>query len=70
MGALYCWRHELASSRARDAKWRPSGRRPEETCTTIGQPRRLVNVLMPLPSAGDAYYANVPVDRGYPLVRS
>lgn len=31
MGALYRSRHEAASSRARETKCRPSGRRPEET---------------------------------------
>lgn len=31
MGALYSCRHWAASSRALETKWRPSGRRPDET---------------------------------------
>lgn len=36
MGALYVERHDAASSRARDVKWRPSGRSPDDTLN-VGQ---------------------------------
>lgn len=73
MGALYMERHDAASSRARDTKWRPSGRRPEETCNILNQlenPTPYVFGVMPSSDKRTAYYTHIPVDGRYPLVCS
>ena len=68
IGPLYVDRHDDASSRARETKWRPSGTNPEETCAMPFSMASACEIFRL--GFSKTYHSHVPIHSSYSFVRS